>query len=273
MVSGLPDPTEVQPFDIDPVTVVAAVVTFAVAHLLARAASVALMRLSERSVKLRTTVKLFIPVTKFIIYTAAVFYVLGSLFSLTSGQLLAFSGVFGAVLGLGVKELFANVVAGIVMVFESPYRIGDKVEFGDYYGEVTDMGMRSTRLTTPDDDLVTVPNYLVFTESVSNANDGSAEMQVSVEFHVAADADIDRAADIVREGLKTSRYVYLSEDHSVSVLTEDRRGYRTLRGKAYINDVRNEEEFCSDVTERVLAKFDDEGIESPDVGAALLEEG
>ena len=272
MVSGLPDPTEVQPFDIDAATVVAAVVTFVVAYVLARAASVALTRLSEGSVKRRTTVKMFIPVTKFLIYTAAVFYVLGPLFSLTSGQLLAFSGVLGAVLGLGIKELFANVVAGIVMVFESPYRIGDKVEFGDHYGEVTDLGIRSTKLTTPDDDLVSVPNYLVFTQSVSNANDGSAEMMTVAEFHVAADTDTDRAAGIVHEGLKTSRYVHLSDDHGVSVLVEDRRGYRTLRGKAYVNDVRNEEVFRSDVTERVLAKFEDEGIESPDVAAALLEE-
>lgn len=273
MVSGVPDPTEVQPFDVDALAVVGAVVTLVVAYLLARAVSYALRRLSERDVERRITVKMFIPITKFVIYAGAVFLVLGPLFNLTSGQLLAFSGVLGAVLGLGIKELFANVVAGTVMVFESPYRIGDKVDFGDHYGEVTDIGIRSTKLTTPDDDLVSVPNYLVFTQSVSNANDGSAEMMVVVEFHVAPDTDVDRATDIVREGILSSRYVYLSEDHGVSVLVEDRRGYRTLRGKAYVNDVRNEEVFRSDVTERVLAKFEEEGIESPDVGAAFLEEG
>jgi small-conductance mechanosensitive channel len=273
MVSSVPDLTDAQPFDIDATTVVGAFVILAAAYVLARAATYALTRLSEGSAKRRTTVKMFIPLTRSVIYAAALLYVLGPLFNLTSGQVLAFSGVLGAVLGLGTKELFANVVAGIVMVFESPYRIGDKVEFGDYYGEVTDIGIRSTKLTTPDDDLVTVPNYLVFTNSVSNANAGSAEMMVVVEFHVAADADIDRALSVVHDGLRTSRYVHLSEDHGVYVLVEDGRGYRTLRGKAYVNDVRNEEEFRSDVTERVLAKFEDEGIESPDVSAALLEEG
>ena len=273
MVSSLPDPTEVQPFDIDATTVVGALITLAVAYVLARVATYALTRLSEGSVKRRTTVKMFIPLTRSVIYAAALFYVLGPLFNLTSGQLLAFSGVLGAVLGLGIKELFANMVAGIVMVFESPYRIGDKVEFADYYGEVTNIGIRSTKLVTPDDSLVTVPNYLVFTNSVSNANSGDPEMMVVVEFHVAADADIDRAVSVVHDGLKTSRYVHLSDDHGVTVLTEDRRGYRTLRGKAYVNDVRNEQLFSSDVTERVLAKFEYEGIESPDLGAAFLEEG
>ena len=272
MVSGVPDLTEVQPFDIDSTTVVGAVFTLAVAYVLARFAAYALTRLSERSVKRRTTVKMFIPVTRSVIYAAALYYVLGPLFNLTSGQLLAFSGVLGAVLGLGIKELFANMVAGIVMVFESPYRTGDKVEFRDYYGEVTDIGIRSTKLTTPDDSVVTVPNYLVFTNAVSNANAGSVEMMVVVEFHVAADTDIDRAVSVVREGLKISRYVHLSDNHGVQVLVEDRRGYRRLRGKAYINDVRNEQAFGSDVTERVLAKFEEEGIESPDVSAALLDD-
>ena len=126
----------------------------------------------------------------------------------------------GAVLALGVQDLFANIVGGLVITFERPYTVGDKVEIGDHYGEVTDIGVRSTKLVTPDDSAVTVPNYLLFTNSVSNANAGSAEMMVVVEFHVAADADIDRALSVVHDGLRTSRYVHLSEDHGVYVLVE-----------------------------------------------------
>jgi len=262
----------VQPFEIDTTTIFGAFITLAAAYVLARATTHALTRLSERSVKRRTTVKMFIPVTRFIIYAAALYYVLGPLFNLTSGQLLAFSGVLGAVLGFGIKELFANIVAGIVMVFGSPYGIGDKVEFDDYYGEVTDIGIRSTKPKTPDDSLVTVPNYLVFTNSVSDANSGDPEMMVVVEFHVATDADIERAASIIHNGLRTSRYVHLSDDHGVDVLVEDGRGYRALRGKAYVNNVRNEQVFSSNVTEGVLAKFEEEGIESPDAEAGLLDD-
>mgnify|MGYP000547709152 CR=1 FL=1 len=270
MVSELPEPTDVPSFDVT--TVVAAVVVFVVAYVLARVVSYVLTRLSERSVERRTTVSMFIPVTKFFIYAGAVYYVLGPLFSLSSGQLLAFSGVLGAVLGLGIKDLFANVVAGVVMVFESPYRIGDRVEFGEHYGEVTDMGLRSTKLTTLDDSLVTVPNYLFFTNSVSNANDGSAEMMVVPEFYVAPDADIDRAVSVVEEALLTSRYVYLSDDHGVSVRVEDGRGYVKLRAKAYVNDTRREVDFRTDVTRRVLDAFDEEGIRRTDMSLALFED-
>ena len=273
MVNGVPDPTDVQPLDIGISTVVAALVVFAVAYILARAITYGLTWLSELSVRRRITVKMFIPIMKFIIYATAVVYVLGPLFDLTSGQILAFSGVLGAILGLGIKDLFANVVAGTMMIFESPYRIGDKIEIDGYYGEVKNIGMSSTKIMTFDDDLVTVPNYLSFTNAVSNSNAGENEMMVVPEFYVAPDADIDRAVSLVRDALRTSRYVYLSDDHGVSVRVFDGRGYRKLRAKAYVNDVRNEAAFQTDVTERVLEKFEEEGIESPEMPAAVLEDG
>ncbi len=273
LTAGLPEPSDVPPVELDVSTVVAALFVFAVAYVVARTASYGLTWLSEQTVERRITVKMFVPITKFVVYVVALYYVLGPVLDLSSTQILAFSGVLGAVLGLGIKDLFANIVGGVVIVFERPYRIGDMVELGDHYGEVTDIGIRSTKLTTLDDDLVTVPNYVFFTEPVSNSNAGEPEMMVVPEFYVAPDADIDRAVSVVRDALLTSRYVYLSDEHEVSVRVFDGRGYRKLRAKAYVNDVRNEGAFRTDVTRRVLEKFEEEGIESPDVAAAVLEDG
>ena len=57
-----------------------------------------------------------------------------------------------------------------------------------------------------------------------------------------------------------------------SVVVEDDLYYRTIRGKAYVNDLRSEVRFKTDVTERVLGAFDDAGIESPKVSADLPDE-
>lgn len=270
MVNTLPETGEVAPFDIGPGTVAAAVVVFVLAYLVVRGVTYALTRFSEYSVERRLSIKMFVPIVKFAVYTAAILYVFGPLFDLSSSQILAFSGVLGAVIGLGIKELFADIVGGVVILFEGPYRIGDMVELGDHYGEVTDIGIRSTKLNTLDDDTVTVPNYLFFTKSVSNSNDGSPEMMVVTPFHVAPDADVERAADTVQDALRTSRYVYLSDDHGVRVVVDDEAGYVSIRGKAYVNDTRNEAAFRTDVTERVLAEFDDEGIEKPHPAAYVV---
>jgi small-conductance mechanosensitive channel len=92
-------------------------------------------------------------------------------------------------------------------------------------------------------------------------------MLVVVEFYIATDADVATAEDVVEDALVTSQYVLVTDDNPVTVLVEDDLHYRTIRGKAYVNDLRNEFAFKSDVTERTLDAFEKHGIESPQVPA------
>jgi len=185
--------------------------------------------------------------------------------------LLAASGLLGAALGFGLKDLFAGMIGGLVLITERPYQVGDKVSIDDDYGEVTDIGLRSTTLVTPDDSAVRVPNATLFTANVSNANDGRPEMMVVVELAVTAGADVDRASAIVEEAMVTSKYVYVDDDHPFAVLVEDETYYRTIRGKAYVADLRDEFAFASNVTERSMAAFASEGIETPEAPVHISE--
>ncbi|MDY6778667.1 MAG: mechanosensitive ion channel family protein [Candidatus Nanohaloarchaea archaeon] len=239
------------------------VVVLLVAYVAARFVHFVLTKASARSVERRITFKMLIPVLKVGIYGVAVVYILGSILNLTSTQLLAVSGLIGAGLGFGLKDLFANVIGGLVMIFERPYRVGDKIQVGDHYGEVLDIGIRSTTIVTPDDTEVSIPNYRSFTESIANANAGSPEMMVVVPFAIHRDADVRRAEEIVEKALVTSPYTYVAEDRPYTVLVEDETHHVTVKGKAYVNDHRNEFAFKSDVTERVLERFEEEGIEKP----------
>lgn len=256
-----------------PALVVEAMLVLVAGYVVARVTSAVLSGLADRLAADRFRVTLLIPVGKFLVYGTSLYVVVDLLFDLSSTQLVAFSGLLGAALGLGLKNLLADVVGGLVVIAERPYRIGDKVTVGEYYGEVTDIGIRSTTLVTLDDTEVTVPNYLLFDSSVANANAGAAQMLVVVEFHVATDADVATARRVVEDALVTSQYVYVSDDHPATVLVEDELYYRTLQGRAYVNDLRNELAFESDVTERVLAAFEEHGIESPRVPAGVEAEG
>jgi len=168
--------------------------------------------------------------------------------------------------------VFAGVIGGLVLVIERPYRVGDTVEIGDDYGEVTGIGLRSTTLRTPDDTAVRVPNAALFTSNVANANDGRPEMMVVVEIAVAPGADLDRATDIVGNALVTSKYVYVDEDHPVAVRVEDGTYYRTVRGKAYVADLRDEFAFAPDVTERALDAFEERGSRRPSTWSLIRAE-
>ncbi|MFB6301735.1 MAG: mechanosensitive ion channel family protein [Haloferacaceae archaeon] len=245
-----------------------------VTYLVARAGTAAIAALAERVPRRRIGIKMFIPVFKFLIYGVAVYLIVGPLLQLSTTQVLAVSGLLGAALGFGLKDLFAGVIGGLVIITEKPYRVGDKVEIGDHYGEVTGIGLRATTLTTPDDTAVRVPNARLFSENVANANAGAPEMMVVVEVAVAPSADVGRAADIVEEALITSKYVFVDDSRSVAVVVEDQGYYRTIKGKAYVADLRDEFAFASDMTERSLVAFEKEGIETPDpaVGRATTEQ-
>ncbi|MFB6234040.1 MAG: mechanosensitive ion channel family protein [Halopenitus sp.] len=248
---------------LEPSILFESVVVLLAAYLLARFGTVAISALAERVPRRRIAIKMFTPVLKFLIYGLAAYFIAGPLLQLSSTQVLAVSGLLGAALGFGLKDLFAGVIGGLVIITEKPYRVGDKVEIGDHYGEVTGIGLRSTTLTTADDTAVVVPNATMFSANVANANAGAPEMMVVVEVAVARSADVDRATDIVEEALITSKYVFVDDDHPVAVVVEDDAYYRTIKGKAYVSDLRDEFAFSSDVTERTLAAFEAEGIESP----------
>jgi len=69
--------------------------------------------------------------------------------------------------------------------FDRPFHVGDKIEVGKYYGEVIEIGLRSTRIVTGDDSVVAVPNGEMMNHSISNSNSGESNCQVVAEFFFA----------------------------------------------------------------------------------------
>ena len=260
-------------FDIDPVVVLWALVVLLAAYAVGQLVSTGLNEFADRFLANRFRVTTLIPLVKFLVYGSALYVVVTLLFELSSTQLVAFSGLLGAALGLGLKDLLADIVGGLVLITEQPYQIGDKISIGQYYGEVVNIGIRSTQVLTPNDTLVSVPNYIFFNESVANANAGQAEMLVTVEFYIDPESDARRARRIVEDALVSSQYVYIADEYPIEVHMQDDLHYRTITGKAYINDLRNELRFKTDVTDRVFKEFSRQNIHSPKVPAGVEGDG
>jgi small-conductance mechanosensitive channel len=236
---------------------------FLLAYLLVIITSFLLKKISERAGHYRITVTMITPILKIVIYASAIFFILKAIIEPSLTQLVAFSGLFGAALGLGLKDIFADIIGGIVIAFERPYQIGDKVTIGDHYGEVIDIGLRSTRLQTPDDSLVSVPNYLIFSQASSSSNAGKTEMMVVIDVFINPESDAGLAMNILKDAIVTSKYVYISPSRPYTVLLEDFPFYKRIRAKAYVNDLRSEFEFKSEVTRRAWMEFTRQGITSP----------
>jgi len=136
-------------------------------------------------------------------------------------------------------------------------RIGGRLN--QLLGELT-----RKEIETPGDTAVVVPNDVMFTTNIANANDGNPEMLVTIEVAISPSADVTTAMDILKDALVTSPYVYVDTDHPVSVRVSDQVSYRRIRGRGYVADLRDGQAFASGVTRRTLEAYENQGIETPE---------
>jgi small-conductance mechanosensitive channel len=243
------------------------------AYLLVWIGSYVLHILSERAGQRRIWITTLIPLLKVVVYVSALYLVLQVFLEPSLSELVAFFGLFGAALGLGLKDIFADIVGGIVITFERPYQIGDKISVRGHYGEVIDIGLRSTRITTPDDSVVSIPNYFIFTEPMSSGNAGKTEMLAVIDLYIDHASDAGQAMQILKDAVITSKYVYIAPNRPYTVLLEDFPLYKRIRAKAYVNDLRSEFEFKSEVTRRAWAEMKRQGILPPRLPAGMMDAG
>jgi len=186
--------------------------------------------------------------------------------------MLAATGSIAVALGLSLKDLVASVIAGFILLFDRPFQVGDRVAFGDVYGEIESIGLRSVRLVTLDDNMVTIPNNRFMSDVVSSGNAGALDMMLVFDFHIALDADIRLARDLLYEVVVTSRYAYLQKPVSI-IMTELQIAERLaiqLRAKAYVIDVRFEKAFQTDVVLRATEAFNRHHIMRPPLESSRL---
>ncbi len=109
----------------------------------------------------------------------------------------ASAGIVGIAVGFAAKDTLSNLFAGIFIVADAPYKIGDYVIIdGTLRGEITDIGMRSSRIVTRDDIEVTVPNSIIANGTIVNETGGPHQkMRVRLQVSVAYGSDIDQVHD------------------------------------------------------------------------------
>ncbi|MEO9485281.1 MAG: mechanosensitive ion channel family protein [Ekhidna sp.] len=221
---------------------------------------------AERSTNYRIRIKSFIPVVKILGWASLTFLIVAGIFQPPASTILAFSASIGVAVGFAAQDIIKNIFGGVMILFDRPFKVGDKIEIGDHYGEVVEIGLRSTRIVTPDDSLVTIPNGEVVSHSVSNANAGEPNCQVTTEIYLPINADIALSRSIALQAAKVSRYAYLNKPIIVIFNNEYQMQNSLLKMKikAYVLDIRDEFKFKSEVTELVVKKLLEAKIILPD---------
>ncbi|MEA1051170.1 mechanosensitive ion channel [Lamprobacter modestohalophilus] len=194
-----------------------------------------------------------VPLLRLIIVIGAFLLAVPTLIEPSLQNMVAIFGSLGLALGFALKDYASSLVAGIVAVGEAPYRNGDWVQIGATYGEVTHVGMRAVNLVTPDDNLVTIPHSKLWTEPISNANNGSPQLQCTADFYLHPAHDGAQVRALLFDVALTSPYLALGEPIAV-VAAEQPWGTR-YRLRAYPIDARQQFRFATDLTLRAKAEL------------------
>lgn len=129
--------------------------------------------------------------------------VLGFLFCLqiVGIELTSLSVLLGAVgvgVGFGLQNVASNFISGIIIAFEQPFKIGDRIELGSIQGKVIEIGGRSTRLLNDDETINIIPNQKLISEPVRNFRRFSEHIPHEIKIQVAYGTDAEVVLNILR---------------------------------------------------------------------------
>jgi small-conductance mechanosensitive channel len=245
-------------------TVVVFVVVFVVVYRLGR---FFVTRAVESSLERRdfdeTLVRFAVSTT--VIVTAVLAVALAATVAGFGTVLAAFATLAGALtlaVGFAAQDLIANFVAGVFIIQDKPFTVGDWIEWNGNDGVVREIQLRVTKLDTFDNELVTVPNSDLANAAVIN-NVANDRRRVSVGFGIGYDDDIERARDaIVDEGARIDGV--LDDPEPTAPVTELGDSSVVLSGRIWIDP--SESSYGAvraQFVEVVKERFDAEGIDMP----------
>lgn len=222
-------------------------------------------RTSKRFANRRPTIQKYESVARFVVYVATFAVAISLSVRIDATTLTVIGGTLAFAVGFAMRDLMAAFIAGITIMFDRPFQVGDRVTFAGEYGDVIKIGLRSTRINTLDHNIITVPNNKVLTDVTSSGNWGNLEMQTPFDFYVGLDQDIELAAELIREACLTSPYVFLELPVPVLIKQVILHEYVAMHIKArpYVFDCKYEKPFETDVHLRVAKAFRLHGIQPP----------
>src|SRR5690606_33860764 len=101
--------------------------------------------------------------------------VLGLSVRLDARTLAVIGGALAFAVGFAMRDVVAAFIAGITIIFDRPFQVGDRVRFAGEYGDILKIGLRSVRLLTLDNVIVTIPNNKILTDVTASGNYGAPE--------------------------------------------------------------------------------------------------
>jgi small-conductance mechanosensitive channel len=132
-------------------------------------------------------------------------------------SLLVVGGALGVGIGFGLQNIVANFVAGLVILWERPVKVGDLIDVGNTYGEVIMIGARGTWVRTFDNEVIIVPNSEFINNRVTNWTINDRTVRLSVPVGVSYDSNLEKVSKLLEEIARMNQEVLVDPAPTVLV--------------------------------------------------------
>jgi small-conductance mechanosensitive channel len=202
-----------------------------------------------------------------IIYAIAVILALDIL-GINVMPFIAGAGVAGIAIGFAAKDTLSNLIAGVLLIIDRPFEIGDRIEVwtaptgSSTWGDVIDIGLRATKIKTTDNIVIIIPNNEIMKRDIVNYTIISTKIRVRINIGISYDSDIEKAKDLINKVAGSAAWI--AKEPPPKVVVRNFGEFSVdLQLRVWINDARKRMDTISYITDKVKGVFDKSGIEIP----------
>ena len=200
-----------------------------------------------------------------ILYYVALTYTLIGFLGIDVSSISAFLGAAGIVLGFAFKETLGNICGGLIILTFKPFRVGHMIEYKNYIGEVKSIELFYTRIKTPQNELVIIPNGMITSNELRNMTKEKVK-RLDLKIGVSYKSDILKVKKLLREIIDEEikgqdKLILRSPEPTIGVLALAESAmifcvYVYTKSENYFN-------LQLRMNERIKIKFDENNIERP----------
>lgn len=172
-------------------------------------------------------------------------------------------GAVGIGIGFGLQNIASNFISGLIIMFERPIQIGDRIEANKVNGEVVAIGPRSTRIRTNDNVTIIIPNSKLVSENVVNWSYKNDMTRVRIPVTVDLDSDVEQVKQLLIDSANETSEVASEPAPTVGFVRFDEDGLHFELGVWSRERFHRPGALKSDLNYTIFAKFREHGIDIP----------
>lgn len=171
-------------------------------------------------------------------------------------------GLLSVGIGFGLQNLTSNFISGLILLFERPIRVGDRITVGDTEGNVTEINLRSTTVRSLNNISIIVPNSDFIASTVINWSHGDPKIRLDIDVGVSYDSDLPTVLRSLEEVAEESPDVLKRPKPEVYLLRFGDSSW-DMRLMAWIGDPKQFRRIRSRLNCAIVDKFRANGVEIP----------